>query len=174
MLRNFLFKKIKKYFFCILLFTTLQSIANAQGVMVTYSHNLSTNPLKFAMGLINLEYEYVLTEDVTVRIAAEFMIGDKLFFRNVAHPKTFIDLGLRYYLQDIDEGNLKGLFIGSSLGHIYMHQSGSESSFTVGIENGYRIHIPDHFYLTPKLSLFYPIKSKEILPGVELRIGTSF
>lgn len=126
------------------------------------------------MGLINLEYEYVLTDQISVRLSTEFMIGDGLLFRNVDHPKLFTDLGFRYYLQKDDEYAINGFFLGTSFGHLIMHLPGSINSFTFGLESGYRINIPNQYYFTPRISGYYQFQTMEILPGAELRFGTSF
>jgi len=68
MLRNILNKLIGKHFFCI------------------HSMYLSN----IAMGLIKLESEIDLSGDIIVRLPDEFMIGDKLHFINLDHPKTFL------------------------------------------------------------------------------------
>ncbi len=158
---------------CLSLIFVSQPESFAQGVKVTYSHNLSVNPFKKFLGLINLEYEYVVSNDVSVKMSVEYMIGDNLFFQKSDHPKLFADAGIRYYLQD-KEVIPEGLFIGGMFGRTFYHEERTDDSFVTGLENGYRFNVGSDFYLTPKLSGYYHLKQREILPGAELRAGYSY
>ena len=145
----------------------------SQGVKVTYSHNLSINPFKKILGLINLEYEYFLAHDLSVKVSVEYMIGDKLFVANAEHPKLFADAGMRYYLRE-KKIQPEGFFIGVLAGHTFDHKKKDNSSFVLGLENGYLYNIEERFYLTPKLSGYYQFKQQSILPGFGIRAGYSY
>lgn len=127
--------------------------------------SMGSNPLKIAMGLINIELE--------VRIAPQVSIH--AFFEHVLvatdHPRWVLSVGPRLHV----EVDLQGGYVGANLLVIGPAAHLDGVSLSAGPECGYRIPMVEAFYLQPRLltsrSLQQPSRDAfgmEALVGVTL------
>lgn len=121
--------------------------------------SLAINPLKPFLGLINLEFEYQLSPQISVHIFVEYL------FKESDHPDFVLYMGPRYYYSRYS--NVSGLYSGFNLGYFHFKGNIKKSTLTIGGESGYKILVNDLFYILPRGLITYPIRTPKVLPGFE-------
>ncbi len=121
--------------------------------------SLAINPMKPFLGLINLEFEYQFSPQMSVHIFAEYL------FRKTDHPDFVLYIGPRYYYSSSDK--VSGLYSGLNLGYTFFKEDAANNTITIGGELGYKIFINDLFFVLPRGLITYPIRTPKVLPGFE-------
>ncbi len=95
--------------------------------------SLAINPLKPFLGLINLEFEYQFSPQMSVHIFTEYL------FKKADHPDFVLYIGPRYYYSSSDK--VSGFYSGFNLGYTFFKEDAENSSIIVGFEIGDKIFI---------------------------------
>jgi hypothetical protein len=127
---------------------------------------IATNPMKYFIGLPNVDVGVIFNESVGVHLAAEYLFGEM-----EDHPRTVVRLGARYYPLAATEV-LPGAFTTLDLAWLGQDEPGA-SEFALTGALGYRFTW-GWFSLIPRGILSYGLSSGELLPGVEALAGWTF
>jgi hypothetical protein len=134
--------------------------------------SVSVNPLKLAMGLINIGIEYQVTQSCSIGLFTEYLAGDYAIKRT-AHPDLVLRVEPRWYFNSENEINA-GWYGGINGGYTWSKNNPDYTDFYIEAETGYKLVYSNSFYLIPKVLLTYPLGKEQILPGAELLIGKLF
>ena len=75
---------------------TLPPRVSSQSFHETGTIQISTNPVKLIMGLVNFEFEYFISPGFSVQISSEYLVSDYAIKRE-KHPDFLVRIGPRFH-----------------------------------------------------------------------------
>ena len=136
---------------------TLPPRVSSQSFHETGTIQISTNPVKLIMGLVNFEFEYFISPGFSVQISSDFLVR----------------IGPRVHFFYEKEFNIKhDLYTGVFAGYIWSKRDVRQKSIFLGADIGYKYMVHHPLYINPKFLLSYPLKSPKFLPGFECLLGS--
>ncbi|MFH1609613.1 MAG: hypothetical protein ABID40_03190 [Candidatus Bipolaricaulota bacterium] len=126
--------------------------------------SIATNPFKFFLGLINVEFELQVLPHVSIHVFAEYLVG------KAEHPDLVIRVGPRYY-PFAGETQASRLLLGLNLGYVWF--KGGTGDVTLGAEAGWKAFLNDQVFLLPRALLISPLREGGLLPGFEVLVGAT-
>ena len=130
------------------------------------------NPFKPFLGLLNLGVEWEFANNYSFYASAEFSAFRSSYLDKIKHPNSVGSLGFRRYFSSHNVVD-SGFYVGLSSGFIrgIIGDEGKGNDLFLGADTGYRFFLDDTFYLTPRVLLSMPLRSKRVLPGAEVLLG---
>ncbi len=127
--------------------------------------SVGINPLKFVMGLINIELEVRIAPQVSLHAFFEHALvaGD--------HPRWVLTVGPRLHA----EADLQGGYLGANLLVIGPTAGLAGVRLSAGPECGYRVSLVESFYLQPRvLTSVSLLQNSADSFGIEVLVGLAF
>ena len=167
-------KNHKMLCLCVILavMTILPPRASSQSFHETGTIQISTNPVKLIMGLVNFEFEYFISPAFSIQISSEYLVSDYAIKRE-KHPDFLVRIGPRFHFFYEKEFNVQhDLYSGIYAGYIWSKSNLRQKSIFLGADIGYKYMVHHPIFINPKFLLSYPLKSPKFLPGFECLLGS--
>jgi hypothetical protein len=145
--------------------------AGAQSLDRTGSLSLSTNPMKLAMGMANLEVQYAVHPGLSFYVFAEGLLFDYAVSRT-AHPDFVVEAGPRWHmLPAVRQPAVFDLSLGMSAGWTWSAGSPSMTGFKLNAELGCAYLFYGPFFAMGKGILTWTPCTGRVFPGFEIHLG---
>ena len=167
---------MKRTCFFLVLLCALLAKSHAQGSnqlpVAVHRLSISANPVKFFIGLPNLEIEYQVTAFLTVNAFAEYLVFEYVLSKAV-HPEAVVRLGARWYPFEHTGPEVEGLYVSPFASFAYSSANGESTGFGLGAEGGFKWIFWQTAFALPRLLLTWPVGTLRLIPGFELLLGTA-
>ena len=132
---------------------------------------LSVNPVKIVCGLLNLEFEYVIHEKISMKVSSELLYGDYVYSRQ-KHPEFVLRTGPGFhYLSNKSFEDTQDLYTGINIGYISSRTHIRLNTLFISADVGYKIMLQHPVYWNSKIHLTRPLSQATLQPGFESLLG---
>ena len=145
-------KKVKflRFWFTLGIITTLLLRVSSQPFHQPGTIQISTNPVKLIMGLVNVEVEYIISPEFSIQLSSEYLVSDYAIRRG-KHPDFVLRFGPRYHFFHHKDYNTKNdLYAGINGGYIWSKSNVKHKSGFLGMDIGYKYMVCNPVYINSK------------------------
>lgn len=135
---------------------------------------VSTNILKLAYGVPNIEIEYYISPSISAQLCSEYVFGHWVI-KSEDHPDWVSRLGFRYHLlNNMDIGGKNDPYLGVFVGDSWSKDFPIHTTLNLGADFGYKYQFNNYLFINAKGLVTYKLNDSKILPGLECLLGYIF
>jgi hypothetical protein len=165
---------MNKPFIFVLLFISIIFSSNAQVMNQRETFLVSTNILKLAYAVPNIEVEYYILNSVSAQLCSEYVLGHWVI-KSENHPDLVSRLGFRYHvLHAKEQGAKNDPYFGIYGGYSWSKDYPTHTTPNLGIDFGYKYQFNDCIFINAKGLVTYKLNDSKVLPGIECLLGYVF